>query len=38
MNGLWELKTHPDLLHKLEREYERWKADPLNVDFAGISL
>jgi hypothetical protein len=34
MHGFFELKTPTDLLHKLEREYERWKADPLNVDLA----
>jgi hypothetical protein len=34
MDGFFELKTHPDLLHKLKREYARWKSDPLNVDFA----
>src|SRR5262245_55903517 len=34
MHGFFELKTPSDLLHKLEREYERWKADPLNVDHA----
>ena len=28
------LKTPEDLLRKLERECNRWKADPLNVDFA----
>jgi hypothetical protein len=30
----FELKTPRDLLRKLEREYDRWKADPLNVDLA----
>ncbi len=30
----YDLKTPRDLLRKLEREYERWKADPLNVDLA----
>ena len=30
----YDLKTPKDLLGKLEREYERWQADPLNVDLA----
>jgi hypothetical protein len=30
----FDLKTPSDLLHKLEREYDRWKADELNVDLA----
>jgi hypothetical protein len=34
MRDFFELKEALDLLHKLEREYERWKSDPLNVDFA----
>jgi hypothetical protein len=34
MHGFFELKTPLDLLPKLEREYERWKADPLHVDLA----
>jgi hypothetical protein len=34
MHGLFHLQTPLDLLHKLEREYERWKADPVNVDLA----
>jgi hypothetical protein len=34
MDGLFGLKTHVDLLHKLEREYGRWKGDPLNIDLA----
>ena len=34
MHGFFELKTPTDLLHKLEREYERWKSDPSNVDLA----
>jgi hypothetical protein len=32
MEGLFDLQTPTDLLRKLEREYERWKADPLNTD------
>jgi hypothetical protein len=28
------LQTHRDLLRKLERDYERWEADPLNADLA----
>jgi hypothetical protein len=34
MDAFFEMNEAVDLLHKLEREYERWKADPLNVDFA----
>jgi hypothetical protein len=34
MEGLFGLQTPDHLLHKLEREHERWKADPLNVDLA----
>jgi hypothetical protein len=34
MHKFFVLKTPVDLLRKLEREYDRWKADPLNVDFA----
>lgn len=30
----FDLKDPRNLLRKLEREYDRWKADPLNVDFA----
>jgi hypothetical protein len=30
----YDLKTPRDLLRKLEREHDRWKADPLNVDLA----
>ncbi|HEX9872519.1 MAG TPA: hypothetical protein VGC99_28765 [Candidatus Tectomicrobia bacterium] len=34
MYKFFDLKTPGDLLRKLEREYDRWKADPLNVDVA----
>ena len=34
MKGVFELKDHNDLLAKLEREYERVQAEPLNSDFA----
>jgi hypothetical protein len=34
LHKFFDLKTPEDLLHKLERDYERWKADPLNVDLA----
>jgi hypothetical protein len=34
MEGVFELTTPAHLLGKLEREYERWKADPVNSDFA----
>jgi hypothetical protein len=34
MDTFFALRTYEDLLHKLEREYERWKADPLNSDCA----
>ena len=34
MYKFFDVKTPEDLLHKLEREYDRWKADPLNVDLA----
>jgi hypothetical protein len=32
--GFFDLKTPMDLLRKLEREYDRWIADPLNGDLA----
>jgi hypothetical protein len=32
--GFFEMTTYVYLFQKLEREYERWKADPLNVDHA----
>jgi len=34
MEEFFDLRTPEHLLRKLEREYERWKADPLNNDFA----
>jgi hypothetical protein len=34
MEGFFDLRTPTDLLRKLEREYEHWKADPLNTDLA----
>jgi hypothetical protein len=34
MEEFFDLQTPGDLLRKLEREYERWKADPLNSDCA----
>jgi hypothetical protein len=34
MEGVFELTTPAHLLGKLEREYERWKADPVNSDCA----
>jgi hypothetical protein len=34
MHNFFDLQTPEDLLRKVEREYERWKADPLNADFA----
>ena len=34
MHKFFEMQTPGDLLHKLEREYDRWKADPLSVDLA----
>jgi hypothetical protein len=34
MYKFFDLKTPGDLLRKLEREYDRWNADPLNVDLA----
>jgi hypothetical protein len=34
MPGFFDLMTPQDLLQKLEREYVRWTADPLNVDLA----
>ena len=34
MYKFFDLQTPKDLLRKLKREYDRWKADPLNVDLA----
>jgi hypothetical protein len=34
MEGFFDLQSLEHLLRKLEREYDRWKADPLNVDLA----
>jgi hypothetical protein len=34
MNAFFEMKEPLDLLHKLEREHERWKSEPLKIDFA----
>jgi hypothetical protein len=34
MEGFFDLQTPEHLLRKLEREHERWKADPLNADMA----
>src|SRR5688572_12385857 len=34
MPGFFDLMTPQDLMQKLEREYARWTADPLNVDLA----
>jgi hypothetical protein len=34
MYKFFDVQTPRDLLRKLEREYDRWKSDPLNVDFA----
>lgn len=34
MPGFFDLMTPQDLLQKLEREYVRWTADPVNVDLA----
>jgi hypothetical protein len=32
--GFFTLQTLKHLLGKIEREYDRWKAEPMNVDFA----
>jgi excisionase family DNA binding protein len=34
MEGFLDLETPMDLFHKLEREYERWRQDPVNTDLA----
>jgi hypothetical protein len=34
MHKFFEMQTPRDLLRKLEREYDRWKADPLSDDLA----
>jgi hypothetical protein len=34
MQGFFYLKTPEDLLHKLEREYEKVKQNPADVDHA----
>ena len=34
MHKFFEMQSPDDLLRKLEREYDRWKADPVNVDLA----
>jgi hypothetical protein len=34
MYKFFDLQTPRDLLRKLEREYDRWKADPWSVDLA----
>jgi hypothetical protein len=34
MDEFFKLRTYEHMLRKLEREYEHWKADPLNSDFA----
>jgi hypothetical protein len=34
MHQFFDLKTPGDLLRKLQREYDRWEADELNVDLA----
>jgi hypothetical protein len=34
MKGFFEMTTPAHLLHKLERDYEAWKQEPLNIDRA----
>jgi hypothetical protein len=34
LEEFFDLRTPEHLLRKLEREYERWQADPVNSDFA----